>query len=69
MPLDTNVQAEMYQAGMFLPSNNGFMRLVYRLLYLCAVVFILSDFASDWYVAGTFSFDDKFMSYVFLTEI
>jgi len=59
MPLDTNVQAEMYQAAMFLPSNNVFMRLVFRLLYMCAVGFILSDFVSDWYVAGMFSFDDE----------
>jgi len=69
MPLDTNFQAEMYQAAMFLPSNNIFMRQVFRLLYLCAVVFILSDFASDWYVAGTFSFDDEIYVIRFLTEL
>ena len=70
MPLDTNFQAEMYQAEMFLPSNNGFMRLVlFRLVYLCAVLFVLSDFLTDWYTAGLFSFDDDIYVIGFLTEI
>jgi len=55
MPLDENVQAEMYQAGMFLPRNNLFMRLVFRLSYVTAIGFILSDYVSDFYVAGMFS--------------
>ena len=52
MPLDENVQAEMYQARMFLPSNNLFMRLLFRFIYMTAVLFILSDYVSDFYVAG-----------------
>jgi len=55
MPLDENVQAEMYKAGMFLPSNNLFMRLLFRFLSITAVGFILSDYVSDFYVAGMFS--------------
>jgi len=67
MPLDTHVQAEMFQAAIFLPSNNAFMRLIFfRMLYMCAVGFILSDFVSDWYVAGiVFNFMMQFMLYVF----
>ena len=56
MPLDENVQGKMYKAGMLLPSNNSFLRLVFfRLIYMTAVIFILSDFVSDFYVAGMFS--------------
>ena len=56
MPLDEKVQAKMYNAAMMMPSNNSFLRLVFfRLIYMSAVIFILSDFVSDFYVAGMFS--------------
>jgi len=58
MPLDENVLAEMYQARMFLPSNNLFMRLLFRFIYMTAVGSILSDYVSDFYVAGMFLITD-----------